>query len=440
MSISRIFGTDWKRRVILGGFVFLLIGGSSLLPPYSSAATLKPAIPAEIEKLSKEELEQQLKEREARLDEINSQLNQTKQNLELTQKERVSLQRELNSLQANIKQLNLSIQAEEVSAQKLSLQILSLGYEMEDIDRAIETKRAAISSILKELSRGENDNLLATLLKQNSLAESIQEGQALIDMRRQLQSDIVSLRELNQSYQNKLEDMGERKEKIVYHQKNLENKKLIIEDQKEERQEILSTTRNKESIFLAQLSALQKVQQAIADEVEALDATLRAKINPSALPGARHGVLGSPINPGDGVLTQHYGSTSFAQYGYRGKWHNGIDFGVPVGTPILAAESGMVVASGNQDAYCPRGAYGRFIVINHNNGLTTLYAHLSRQIVSAGSKVERGQVIGYSGRTGYATGPHLHFSVYAQSTFYMGPSKTCGQMPFGGDLDPAKYL
>lgn len=408
--------------------------------PLASAATVKPAISPEIQKLSKEELEQQLKDRAAKLEDINNQLSQTRQSLTQTQGERISLQRELTTLQGNVKQLSLGIKSDEITNQKLSLEIQSIQYELTDIDYSIDTKHAAIGAMLQELSHGENANLMTTLLQQNSLAESVQEGQALIDLHRQLQTDIAGLKTLTDAYQQKLSDMGVRKTKIASHQQDLENKKIIIQDQKDQRQQILSVTKNKESLYLAQMTALQIVQQSIADEVEALDATLRAKINPGALPGARHGVLGSPINPGDGVMTQGYGSTSFAKYGYRGKWHNGVDFGVSIGTPILAAESGTVVASGNQDLYCPRGAYGKFIAVNHNNGLTTLYGHLSRQIVSAGDKVERGQVIGYSGRTGYATGPHLHLTVYAQSTFYMGQSKTCGKMPFGGDLDPTKYL
>jgi murein DD-endopeptidase MepM/ murein hydrolase activator NlpD len=79
-------------------------------------------------------------------------------------------------------------------------------------------------------------------------------------------------------------------------------------------------------------------------------------------------------------------------------------------------------------------------VINHTNNLTTLYGHFSRLLVQKGDTVTRGQIIGYSGETGFATGPHLHFTVYAQSTFYMGQSKTCGPMPYGGDLNPTGYL
>jgi murein DD-endopeptidase MepM/ murein hydrolase activator NlpD len=87
--------------------------------------------------------------------------------------------------------------------------------------------------------------------------------------------------------------------------------------------------------------------------------------------------------------------------------------------------------------------------VKHNNGLTTLYGHLSKYIVSIGQRVERGEVIGYVGSTGYATGPHLHFTVFASQTLVPArpgypegtkPSKSCGPMPVGGDLDPTKYF
>ncbi|MEK7566353.1 MAG: M23 family metallopeptidase, partial [Patescibacteria group bacterium] len=96
--------------------------------------------------------------------------------------------------------------------------------------------------------------------------------------------------------------------------------------------------------------------------------------------------------------------------------------------------------TGNQDKYCYRGAYGKFVVVEHENNLTTLYAHFSLITATQGKEVRRGDLIGYVGRTGYATGPHLHFTVFASQTFRMGPSLMCGPMPFGGDINPTNYL
>ena len=80
---------------------------------------------------------------------------------------------------------------------------------------------------------------------------------------------------------------------------------------------------------------------------------------------------------------------------------------------ITASADGKVVGTGDTDTVCPGASYGKWILIEHGNGLSTLYGHLSLPKVSAGEAVLRGTVIGYSGNTGYSTGPHLHFTVYA---------------------------
>ena len=87
---------------------------------------------------------------------------------------------------------------------------------------------------------------------------------------------------------------------------------------------------------------------------------------------------------------------------------NGIDLGARYGTPIVAAASGTVIVS---RASGWNGGYGAYVVVTHANGTQTLYSHMSRDIVSVGQEVARGEVIGYVGQTGRATGPHLHFEV-----------------------------
>jgi len=89
------------------------------------------------------------------------------------------------------------------------------------------------------------------------------------------------------------------------------------------------------------------------------------------------------------------------------KWraHKGIDYGAATGTPIMAVSKGTIRYIGS------KGAYGRFIEIRHQNGVSTRYAHLSRYAkkLKKGTKVEQGQIIGYVGKSGMATGPHLHY-------------------------------
>lgn len=93
------------------------------------------------------------------------------------------------------------------------------------------------------------------------------------------------------------------------------------------------------------------------------------------------------------------------------KSHNGIDIGAAYGTDILAAAEGTVVTA----AYNADG-YGYYIVINHGNSFKTLYAHMSKQLVSVGQTVSQGDVIGLVGSTGMSTGPHIHFETYVNGS------------------------
>ena len=100
-----------------------------------------------------------------------------------------------------------------------------------------------------------------------------------------------------------------------------------------------------------------------------------------------------------GVLTSRYGKR-------RGKKHDGIDIGARRGTEIRAAAGGTVKFSG----WGPTG-YGLMVIIKHPHSLTTVYAHNSKNLVKKGQRVRRGEVIALIGKTGRATGPHVHFEV-----------------------------
>jgi murein DD-endopeptidase MepM/ murein hydrolase activator NlpD len=94
-------------------------------------------------------------------------------------------------------------------------------------------------------------------------------------------------------------------------------------------------------------------------------------------------------------------------YGPRGKrFHSGLDFRAPSGTPVAAAGSGLVVFAARQT-----GGWGKFVVVKHSSGVRTLYAHLSRIDVKLRQRVSAGAIVGLVGATGGATGPHLHFEV-----------------------------
>jgi murein DD-endopeptidase MepM/ murein hydrolase activator NlpD len=145
---------------------------------------------------------------------------------------------------------------------------------------------------------------------------------------------------------------------------------------------------------------------------------------------------------GDGYkyITQGYGRTPYA-YMYIDDWHNGIDIAVVYGAPIYSPAVAIVLAVGDQDDYCPRRAFGRFIVLEDNtNHLDLLFAHLADIDVQPGAVIAKDQLIGTVGATGDETGTHLHFSIFESAGFSMASAHGCGPYPQGRDVNPLNYL
>jgi LysM repeat protein len=121
--------------------------------------------------------------------------------------------------------------------------------------------------------------------------------------------------------------------------------------------------------------------------------------------------------PANGKFTSAFGPRNDPFTGVR-RFHNGIDISGPVGTPILAAMAGKVVKIGVHPSY------GRYIIMSHASGYQTWYAHLNKTLVSSGTTMAQGEMIGEMGNTGYSTGSHLHFSIFKN----------------GSPVDPMRFL
>ena len=118
------------------------------------------------------------------------------------------------------------------------------------------------------------------------------------------------------------------------------------------------------------------------------------------------------------AITDSYGYRTHPVTGKKTTWHNGVDLAAGAGTAIYATKSGTVTTALRSDIW------GNYVVINHGDGFSSLYAHMQGLIVKAGDYVKQGQIIGYVGSTGLSTGPHLHFTIYFN----------------GADVNPMSYI
>src|SRR6202045_72948 len=186
-----------------------------------------------------------------------------------------------------------------------------------------------------------------------------------------------------------------------------------VQDQKAQ----LQAVRDQRAAREQQIAAIEaKFQQMLAD-AEAQRAALQAQIASLIHESLRARSSGKWKWPMDGVITQGFGCTSYPFEPYdptcpSKHFHSGLDIAADYGTPVHAADGGIVH---NFTMGCSWGGglcgYGRYVVIVHAGGFTTLYGHLSSWAVGDGTQVDKDTVIGYEGSTGNSTGPHVHFEI-----------------------------
>lgn len=188
---------------------------------------------------------------------------------------------------------------------------------------------------------------------------------------------------------NRLSDL----EALLAEQQALRNQ--VAADGAEDAQ-LLEEVRERKSEFESQIDALRAESGTVSALLQGL------QVGTAGARSAGSGALATPV-PG-AVATSMFGARVHPIFG-TARMHDGVDFGAVSGTPIRSAAAGTVVSAGM------RGGYGNATIIDHGGGVATLYAHQSDVLVTEGTAVTAGQVIGTVGSTGFSTGPHLHFEV-----------------------------
>ena len=275
-------------------------------------------------------------------------------------------------------------------------------------------------------------------------------------LRDSFQAQLNSLKSAQQQLASSKSAQETKQQELLQHQQELQTQQGSLAATQQAQNDLLSQTKAKEANF-QQIIAQKKAQEASFEAtLDNLKATASQLASINAIATAVPGTLQWPIS-GTIRITQYFGNTTFADAHaplYSGHGHDGLDIAASIGTPVHAALSGTVIGTGNTDATpgCRGGSFGQWVMIKHPNGISTMYAHLSKIGVSEGQTVTTGDVIGYSGETGYATGPHLHFGVYVSAVTQIVPlgqitggHSPCSKAimpvpPVSGYLNPLNYL
>lgn len=375
------------------------------------------------------ELRQKIEAKNKEIETLEKEIGQYQKQIVDVGERATTLKGALNALELSRKKLTADITVTQKKIDSVNLTIQSLKFQIGDKEERIVTQKTGLAQTIKEIADADETSLLEALLTYEDLGDFWNISNNRESLQKAIQERVKELVALR-------DDLNDTKKETELQKRKLENLKIqlsdqrkIVEDNKAQTDKLLKDTQNKESNYKKILADKQAARIAYQQEVNNYEAQLKLIIDPNSFPRPGSGILSWPTDAP--YVTQEFGDTAFSRQNpqaYNGKGHNGIDLRAAPGTPIKAALAGVVLGTGNTDSVCPGASYGKWVLIKHANGLTTLYAHLSLIKVGEGQNVATRELIGYSGSTGYATGPHLHFSLYASEGVKIATlkSRVCG--------------
>lgn len=378
--------------------------------PLSATAVSSAALQSQLEDLQSEadaiaaeaeRLQQEMAENQSETQSIVDRKSNIDQKLELTRQQ-------VENLNQQIQQYNLLIAEKQAELDEATERETALNEQYKLRLRAMEeTGSVSYWSVLFHASS------FTDLLDRLDMIQEIAEAdRAMLGELQQAADDIAAARTEVEQNRTQLEEARE----------ELSALEVQLAEERAEADEILVELASNQKELEAsgamyeQLEA--EVRQQITETQAAYEAALADEEAQRQIEAARQeaasGSISTPSSPSSsgfiyplgasGFVTDAYGYRYHPIYGYY-KFHPAVDFAVPQGTPIYATKSGTVTAA----AYNEYNGY--YVAINHNDGYTSLYAHMTNFVVSVGQTVSQGEVIGYVGSTGYSTGPHMHFEI-----------------------------
>lgn len=366
----------------------------------------------------KSKIQSRINSAQKRINELASQKKETEEYIGALQEKIGLLQDKINNLENDKASLQAEIDATQAKIQKTENEINTAQQQIDQKQAEFDNIYTEYCQRLRAMYISGNASTLEVLLTCTDMGALLTRSQMIKSVSEQ---DSATLDEL----MKKMEEIEAQKQALEIKRNELKEDKASLEEDKASLQKSINEISASKSELDGEVSEcnalIKKLSSQTAEYQEAVETDqeqlqkVQNEIN-AAIARASHGSGSIPGSQGSGSGRLRYPTDSRSiSAGYpnysSGRYHGGIDFPVPTGSNVYAAASGTVIL-----AKYLTYSYGRYVIIDHGDGLSTLYAHNSQLLVSVGDHVSAGQVIAKSGSTGNSTGPHCHFEVRVNGT------------------------
>ncbi len=371
-------------------------------------------------------LENEIEERNKKIEDTEKEIEEISKQLDGISDKKRTLQSELDFIQLTNQRNKAQLNLTKDNIYRSQLKLRTLNQDITQSIKNIELLQQTLTDLVRRTNEYELRGDLYILFTDNSLFDILRNTEDSIRLSSALSEKVQNINNLRRGLV--IDKDNTTKEKISLERLNLElvDRETILALSIQKQESILSETKNSEEEYQRLLKERLEERVGLQKELIEYESQLDFVLDPDLIPEARPGVLIWPIE-GKIRLTQRFGMTNFAirnRNHYGRPFHDGIDIATSINSSVLSASDGEVIAVGNTDLVRSCQSWGKWVAVKHKNGLTTLYTHLSLIKARPGQSVQRGELIAYSGNTGYSTGPHLHFGVYYSNGFKVIPYET----------------
>ena len=339
------------------------------------------------------------------VDELKNYQNFVDQQRQIIQKQQEQInaltkpaQSRLDALRRNVRVTDAQIKDNEKKIRQAREQLQTLNTKLQELEYDLNKRRGTTTARLQYLQRQQLQRWWVTLLSSQDLNQ-------FADRRRQIERIYDHDRKLLGELTQRSNQVEKQRNQIVAQKNEIELLTQKLKYQKSNIESEAVAQQNTIDRLKSDRQALSQAEDRLAEDSRRLSQIILAKVQPYdglILPPG----TGQLMYPTIGPVTSNFGWRTHPILGTE-RFHSGIDFGADYGSLIYASEQGRVIYA---DWY---GGYGNAVIVDHGNGMTTLYAHCSDLYVKDGDIVAKGQPIASVGSTGFSTGPHLHFELRA---------------------------